>query len=355
MGNKPGVFRRTAWIAAGVTATASATAWPPSIAALLLVAYLVAAGFATNWIVTNAFVYYVGLLTLMTVALVTDPWVVFGIWIVFLHAFALFSSRWAFAWSAIGAVVLTLAQTGLTAEVAPILISLMPPLVVAGFYLVRESTALQNALAANRALQRRLVEQTRDAERQRVAQDLHDTLAQDLSAAVALLEAEGDRDERVRRARELVRSGLAEARRSVQALTPAPLDGVPLADALDGLVKQWAADTGIDATFAGDVTPPMRRPVAAAVYRIGQSALANVAEHAQATRVRLTLSCLDDRVVLDVRDDGVGFDPNETPGRGRGFGLPGMRERAGALGGTVEVETERGAGTAVRAAIPVSA
>lgn len=348
-------FRFTAWGAAAVVAGATVAAGRPVPAGIVLFLWLAAAAIKPAVVLRRlTVVYYAGLLALMTAAVVANPLTVFAAWVVFVHCFGLFAARWAFAWSVLAAVVLTTAQAGVTGETVTVMVSLLPPLVVAGIHLVRETRKLQSALAENRALQRRLVEQARDAERQRVAQDLHDTLTQDLSAAAVLLD--GATDERAARARELVRAGLGEARRSVRALTPAPLDGVPLPDALDRLVRQWAADTGIDATFDGDPVPPMRPAVAAAVYRIGQSALANVAQHAGATRVRLTLSSLDDSVVLDVRDDGGGFDPDAGPvDDGRGFGLPGMRERVTALGGTLDVETARGQGTAVRAAIPVAA
>ena len=91
-----------------------------------------------------------------------------------------------------------------------------------------------------------------------------------------------------------------------------------------------------------------------ALLRVAQEALANVRKHARAHRVRLTLSYLDDTTLLDVRDDGVGFDP-EAPARngsGGGFGLAGMRERLGAHGGTLTVEAAPGQGTTVAAALP---
>jgi len=89
-----------------------------------------------------------------------------------------------------------------------------------------------------------------------------------------------------------------------------------------------------------------------ALLRTAQEALANVAKHAGASRVGLTLSYLADLVTLDIRDDGVGFDPGGARGDGGGFGLTVMRQRVGRLAGTPEVESEPGAGTAVFAGVP---
>jgi signal transduction histidine kinase len=89
------------------------------------------------------------------------------------------------------------------------------------------------------------------------------------------------------------------------------------------------------------------------LLRTGQEALANVAKHANATRVGLTLSYMEDEVALDVRDDGVGFDPTSlTPSGDGGFGLTAMRERVERLAGTLEIESERGTGTAISACVP---
>ncbi|WP_306215664.1 sensor histidine kinase [Actinoplanes sp. RD1] len=360
------VFRRTAWLAAATVAAASAL----GLSATTVTSGAVAAGGALAlWLLAAATAtpvldrrprlrprYYAGLLALAATALVADPWAGFGIWVVAVHAFLLFPARRAFGWSVGGAVLLTVAQTGLSGAATLVLLSLLPPLLVAGVVLARAHRQLEAALATNAALQRQLVEQAeaagRQDERGRVARDIHDTLAQDLSAAAVLLEGVEDSDERVARARELVRGGLGEARRTVRALTPAALDGVPLPVALDRLARDWAGRTGIAASFTGDPAPLVTPDVAAAVYRVAQSALANVAEHAGAGRVQLTLSRRTGCVVLDVRDDGAGFRAPREPVRGRGFGLTGMRDRVTALGGTLEVESAPGAGTAVRVELP---
>jgi signal transduction histidine kinase len=347
------MWRASARIAALVAAAVLAvTGWPAVPAAVWL-----ALG-AWRWpgIVARRparIGYYAGLLALMTVAVALVPYAMFASWILALHAFALFRGRAAFAWSVAGALLITSAQQGGPAEPTTA-ISLLAPVVAAGWYLSRENDE-------RRRLQAALVEQTRiaavRAERNRMAREIHDTIAQDLSAAVALLEgavSDGVREERVGRARDLARSGLAEARRSVLALGPGSLEGSSLAGALRHLVVSWTARTGVDGSFESDPDArPLDAGTEAALFRVGQSALANVAEHARATRVRVTLSYLDDEVVLDVRDDGVGFDPAAVCDGDRGFGLPGMRQRLHDLGGTLDVETQPGGGTSVRAAVPV--
>ena len=94
----------------------------------------------------------------------------------------------------------------------------------------------------------------------------------------------------------------------------------------------------------------------AGLLRATQEALANVAKYAQATRVGVTLSYMEKEVALDVRDDGIGFDPSRrTASTGGGFGLVAMRQRIEALDGTLEIESEPGSGTAISASVPMTA
>ncbi len=95
-------------------------------------------------------------------------------------------------------------------------------------------------------------------------------------------------------------------------------------------------------------------PVESALLRIAQGALANVREHAAATAAILTLTCMDDQIVLDVTDDGRGFDAARAPAAGeRGHGLPAIRARLRQMGGTLTIESAPGGGTALSAAIPL--
>ena len=225
---------------------------------------------------------------------------------------------------------------------------------------------LQQARDENAALQAQLLIQAREAgvadERRRLAAEIHDTIAQGLTGIIAQLQAvstiseEPAVQERVSRATDLARHSLSETRRSVQNLAPVELsyDGLP--EALRRTVDQWAERTAVPATFTLTGTAQhLHGEVSATLLRITQEGLANVAKHASATRVGVTLSFLDDEVTLDIRDDGKGFDPLTQPERSStgGFGLDGMRARAERIAGSLTVESEPGTGTALSARVPL--
>ncbi|MFF2267626.1 ATP-binding protein [Cellulosimicrobium cellulans] len=221
-------------------------------------------------------------------------------------------------------------------------------------------------------------------ERERLAREIHDTLAQGFSSAELLLRAAqtaldaGDVATArgyVEQTREVARHNLAEARRVVRALAPADLASSNLVDALRRTASRSAArssgrtaDSGPDVVVrvSGDAVP-LPTDVEAALLRVAQSALANVERHADASRVAVTLSFLagvapgEEAVALDVVDDGRGFDPDGPPERSEdtaggtagGFGLVAMRARLAELGGTLSVESAPGAGTAVAAWVPL--
>ena len=187
-------------------------------------------------------------------------------------------------------------------------------------------------------------------ERARVAREMHDTVAQGLTGIVTQLEvaeeltAAGDPVRgRIATARRLARDSLVEVRRSIEALRPGPLRDARLGEAVERAVVAWREEHGVPAscTVTGDARLlPVGTEVA--VLRAAQEALANAGRHARASRVDVTLSYMEDVVVLDVVDDGAGFDPSV-----RGFGLTAMEERVALLGGTVTVESTPGGGTAV--------
>ena len=195
-------------------------------------------------------------------------------------------------------------------------------------------------------------------ERNRLAREIHDTLAQGLTATALQLESadvllETDLEkahDSLRRALSLTRSNLEEARRSVLDLRASPLEGRPLSEALKVLVERWEAQTGVAAHYrAVNGSRPLPPRVEAALYRICQEALTNVARHAGAGRVSVRLVVTPERVRLAVEDDGRGF---YTCGVSEdSHGLIGMRERAEMLGGTFEVRSE--AGTRIEAAVPL--
>ncbi|MFF2325481.1 MULTISPECIES: sensor histidine kinase [unclassified Streptomyces] len=227
---------------------------------------------------------------------------------------------------------------------------------------------LEQALAENAGLHAQLLVQAREAgvadERRRLAAEIHDTLAQGLAGIIAQLQvvtsvAESDPElarQHLDRAAALARHSLGEARRSVHDLVPAALEHDDLTGALKKTVGGWAERHGVRAEFTvTGTTEPVHDEIAATLLRIAEEALANAGRHAGASRAGVTLSFMGDELVLDVRDDGCGFDPAALPpydGRG-GFGLGGMRARAERVAGTVEVETEPGRGTAVSARVPL--
>jgi signal transduction histidine kinase len=230
---------------------------------------------------------------------------------------------------------------------------------------------LEAALKENAGLHAQLVAQAREAgvldERQRLAGEIHDTLAQGLTGIITQLEAAeqlrndpGESQRHVERARKLARESLSEARRSVQALRPGQLEESRLPEAIAKLAKEWSQTSGVPVRIetTGEAVP-LSPELEVTLFRAAQEGLANVARHAKATRVGLTLSYLDDMVRLDVRDDGVGFvvgaeSTAEATANGHGYGLSAMRQRLRRVGGSLEVESGPGAGTAISASVPMS-
>jgi two-component system NarL family sensor kinase len=199
-------------------------------------------------------------------------------------------------------------------------------------------------------------------ERNRLAREIHDTLAQGLSAIALQLEAadalldtdagSAQAQEAVRRALGLARANLDEARRSVLDLRAAPLEGRTLADALARLVESVDGTDGLRAAFkAAGAARPLPAAVEAGLYRVAQEAIANVQRHARATRLVVKLLATPERIDLLVYDDGAGFDP-ERPPAGH-FGLAGMAERVRLLGGDLRIESAPGRGTRVHASVPL--
>jgi signal transduction histidine kinase len=200
-------------------------------------------------------------------------------------------------------------------------------------------------------------------ERTRLAREIHDTLAQQLTGIVLQLEAAEvflDRDQgRARQvvvgARDQARSALAEARRSVWDLRPTPLDQTGLAAALRNEARHWQARTGISARVRTHALPA---PLAVdpqtevALFRIVQEALANVAQHSHAGRVDIRLEVRGGVLRLGVRDDGDGFDAGTRPPGC--FGLVGMAERARLAGAVLEIESTPGSGTRVSVRLPLA-
>jgi len=224
---------------------------------------------------------------------------------------------------------------------------------------------LEAATIENAGLHAQLLTQAREAgvldERQRMAREIHDTIAQGLIGIVTQLEAAdqardrpADRDQHLENAQRLARESLTEARRSVEASMPAALESGTLSDALADVAREWSEINAIPVEVAvtGDIVA-LHPEIDVALLRIAQEALANVARHAGASHAWLTLSYMGDVVTLDVRDDGVGFQVTERgSGDGSGFGLTGMRQRVARVAGSLAIESEPGGGTAVSARVP---
>ena len=242
----------------------------------------------------------------------------------------------------------------------------------AGFFRTTErlyqTVGSQTALALENL---RLIEQAQQAgivtERQRLAHDIHDTLAQGFSSIVMNLEvAEGmfSDDPRLSRqhidqARSIARENLAEARRLMWALQPSSLDDASLPEALRRLTKRHSTECNADAHAAINGTPYSLSPdIELTVLRVAQEALANCRKHARARHVWVTLSYMNNLVSLNVQDDGVGFDPNQrhtsSSDHSGGVGLTSMRQRVEQLGGTILLQSTPGKGATLMAALPVT-
>jgi two-component system NarL family sensor kinase len=237
----------------------------------------------------------------------------------------------------------------------------------------------------------RLAEQStrlaRTEERTRLAREIHDTLAQDLTgitlhleSALRHLDADASRTrERLTRALALSRASLEEARRSVLNLRAAPLAGKSLAEALAALGRRFASETGVRVYVSAENAGEIPQAVESELYRIAQEALTNVRKHAAATEVRIDLMRRGGALRLRVRDDGRGVDArartaprvraqdargddapriqSHTAGgtQSGGHGILGIRERAQLLGGTLRIESAPRAGTTLIVRVPLTA
>jgi two-component system NarL family sensor kinase len=198
-------------------------------------------------------------------------------------------------------------------------------------------------------------------ERNRLAREIHDTLAQGLAgialrldAADAMLEGNDSRGKvrpLLREALDITRTTLEEARRSVLDLRPAPLEGRTLAEALAELAAGSTQSDGPVVVFETIGVPDsLPGRVETGLYRIAQEAVGNALRHAGATTITVQLAADSGRLVLRVQDDGRGLAGELTDGH---FGLTGMNERARLLGGALSVESETGHGTRVEVSVPL--
>ena len=201
------------------------------------------------------------------------------------------------------------------------------------------------------------------AERERLAREVHDVLAQSLASIVTQLEAAdqalaSDLDDVRRRmtaARDAARDGLSAARTFVRDNRPVELVDASFAEAIRHVAERWTETVSVPVSVTvddgeGDVSSAQ----ADTLLRVTQEALANIQRHAAARHVDLTLVRSLGQVTLEIRDDGIGFDPGATTPRedGSGFGLRSMRQRVEGLGGTFSIDASHGTGTTIRAELP---
>jgi signal transduction histidine kinase len=199
-------------------------------------------------------------------------------------------------------------------------------------------------------------------ERNRLAREIHDTLAQEFAGILLHLEAANgsDRTERenvsdcLARARELAKCGLEDARRMLLGLRPKSLEGAQLPDALGHLAERFSRDCGINCTFsATGRTHKLPEDIQNELYRVAQEALCNVRKHSRAGSVSILLGYRSGGVVLAIKDNGQGFAATRHQAGAQGFGLATMGDRADRLGGRMDINTRPGTGTEVRVTVPL--
>lgn len=194
-------------------------------------------------------------------------------------------------------------------------------------------------------------------ERQRLARDIHDTLAQHFTSIIMHLAAAKHSNfatvqAQVQQAEESARDGLDEIRRIVWDMQPEQIEKAPFIEAVEQLAARWSAENSVQVKMNVTGTPhPLASSAETTLLRILQEAMHNISKHAQAKKVNITFSYMEDLFVMDIADDGLGFEPSKI---GNGFGMKTMRGRAEELSGTLTIESEQGVGTAIAVSIPVS-
>lgn len=356
------------------------------VAVLLAIVFLVTYAAGALWLrrtgqLTMA-APWLALLTLLVLALVwispNAAYLVFPLFFLYLA----FLPRWWGVAAVAGCTLLTLVIFGIDGRlttagvIGPVVGATVAVAIGLGYRaLLRENQERKRLIDELLATREELARTEREAgvlaERARLAREIHDTVAQGLSSIQLLLHA-AERDdpgrpglEHIQLARETAAANLAETRRFIRELTPAALDNQTLAGALErlatsiGQTNRQLADADrdqqspVEITVRVEGTPvPLPMTIEATLLRVAQGSLANVAQHAAARRVIMTLTYMEGSVSLDIVDDGIGFDPaiglSGANGRsGASFGLVAMRERVEQLGGAITIESRPGAGTAV--------
>jgi signal transduction histidine kinase len=242
------------------------------------------------------------------------------------------------------------------------------PSMVADRDMVRVGSTLNlllDGLMADRARMRLLAAQVinaQDAERARVARELHDSTAQTLAAAMLQISATARQakdpatEERLAELRTLVADALEEVRTLSHTIHPRVLDDLGLVAALEWLARQTRQEGTLDVEVEAEPgAEDIPRAAASVLYRIAQESIRNVLQHAHARNVRLVLECNDLAATLSVIDDGRGFDVRGAEARRPGMGLFSIRERVSLVNGTVDIQSVPGRGARVIATLPLGA
>ena len=235
--------------------------------------------------------------------------------------------------------------------------------------LTREVDARTRDLAESREAMRALaqhLDKIREEEKSRIALEMHDELGHSLTALTMSVRRlgrslkrkalpEGNEQAQIDELLQLVKQASATSRRIMSDLRPSVLNDLGLVAAIEWLAHEFEEHSGIQCNVDADIADPeLPGRAAIALFRIAQESLTNVAKHAQASLARVTLDIESGRLVLEIVDDGIGIAPDWNSRKGC-FGLIGMRERAIAIGGELDVLSEPGSGSRIRVAVPLAA
>jgi len=205
-------------------------------------------------------------------------------------------------------------------------------------------------------------ELTLTTERQRMARELHDTLAQGLAGLILQLEAADAHitNQNLEKAQTIIRqtmsrarTTLSDARRAISDLRESPLTPTDLNEAIKTDTERFQASTGIPCTLALCQAPSISPQLVENILRAINEGLMNIARHAEATEVGISMTCEDKNILIEIRDNGIGFDPSEAVGRSGHYGLVGMRERARLYGGSLTIESQPPQGTTLKIQLPL--
>jgi NarL family two-component system sensor histidine kinase YdfH len=203
---------------------------------------------------------------------------------------------------------------------------------------------------------------TLTTERQRMARELHDTLAQGLAGLILQLEAADSHINNqnhqkaqaiIQQAMSRARMALADARRAIRDLRENPSTPTDLNDAIQEEIERFQASTGIPCK-ANICQPPSLSPqLAENIIRAISEGLSNIARHAEASEANLSMRCDDTMIMIEIGDNGIGFDPQKAIGRSGHYGLVGLRERARLYGGSLTIDSQPSLGSTLKIQLPL--